>query len=362
MKLTKIILLIAPLTFFGASLSFSQDAKPEDTKAADDTINSEPADIKAADSTAAEKPVPDSSDSGFKHNSPKAAMYDDGVTTFTNTRVKYQITATDNAKIDKSFYKVNEEAEQEYKAPFPVLKEGPQKIQYYSIDKMGNREQEKNLAVTVDNTPPVAMVKTDKPVYQAENRYFVSPDYLFTVMAKDSASGAGLIQYSVDGNSYSSYSASFKIKDLKEASLKIRSSDNVLNTTDSFSFQLKEGEETAGKAAADIFAFTIDDQAPSVEIKPDGELKQKDGKNMALASYRYTISAQDAGAGLSKIYYRIDKAEAWVLYEKPVEFSIYGEHRIEAMAVDNVGNSSAPVSLSLTVDIVPPDTNDTVAE
>jgi hypothetical protein len=48
MKLTKIILLIALLTFFGASLSFSQDAKPEDTKAADDTINSEPADIKAA--------------------------------------------------------------------------------------------------------------------------------------------------------------------------------------------------------------------------------------------------------------------------------------------------------------------------
>lgn len=353
MRKTKISILCAVLfVVFAASVSFSQN-----TPAAEDR-SAEAADTKAPGVSSVE------ADKNFQYSATQAAMYDDGNTLYANALVKYELTAVDNALPDKSYYGVivdkTRGEEIEYTEPFELHEEGKNTIEYYSVDKIGNKEAKKQYGVTVDNTPPVARLKADRPIYQAsDGTYYISNAHLFSVTAEDALSGVGSIQYSTDGTNYTEYTNAFSVSDGNSSTLKVRTADNVLNTTENFFFvnTTDEGEE---ETETDELAFTMDAEGPEVVITPDKEiLEQRDGRGVVLSDYRYEITATDNGSGVAKIYYRLDKAEAWEPYEKPVELSIYGEHRIEAMAVDNVGNTSIPATMLVFVDLVPPEAETT---
>ncbi|MDR3237579.1 MAG: hypothetical protein LBT84_03665 [Spirochaetia bacterium] len=350
-KKTSILFIILSV-LLAASVSFSQNTPATEDKSSDS------GDAKAP----GVKPV--EANEYFQYSATKAAMYDDGVTLYANALVKYELTAIDNALADKSYYNVKvvntSNGEVEYSAPFELHDEGKTTVEYYSVDKIGNKEQKKQYGVTVDNTAPTSKVKTDKPIYEADGKYYVSPNHLFSVNTADTSSGVGKVEYATDGQNYQEYTKAFNIADTSEATLKIRSTDNVLNVTDNFFF-INSKEKTEVELAGSTIALTIDNTAPEIAIIPDKEIESRDGKNIVLEDYKYTISATDEGSGLAKIFYRLDKAEAWEPYVKPIELSIYGEHRIEAMAVDNVGNTSVPISLHVFVDVVPP-TAETTAD
>ncbi len=347
MRKNKVSILLSILfVFFAASVSFSQNTPAAEDRAADAADSQIPA-VQGVDA-----------DRNFEYSATKAAMYDDGITLFANALVKYELTATDNALADKSYYDVILEnaagSETEYTVPFELHEEGASVIEYYSVDKMGNRELKKQYSVTVDNTAPAAKLKSDRAIYKADGKYYVSGSQLFSITAEDALSGVGTIEYSTDGATYQEYVKAFSVPAADEATIKVRSWDNVLNSTEHFFFvnETADGEE---EIAGEDLVLTVDNEAPAVVITPDKEIvEQRDGRGIVLEDYRYEITASDEGSGLAKIFYRLDKAEAWEPYEKPVELSIYGEHRIEAMAVDNVGNASAPVTLLVFVDLVPP--------
>jgi len=351
MKKNNISLLTALiLTLFISSFSFSQDAVTDDRPIVTED--------KAAD-------VEGKKEAGAKtaeYASVKAAVYDDGLATYINSRVKYDITATDNALTDKSFFKVNESPEATFEKPFNLETEGKNVITYYSVDKMGNREKDRSMEVTVDNTPPVTMVKSSMPVYKGGEKLFISSTYLFSITSQDNSSGPGTIDYSLDGQTYKPYDASFSITGTGEAVMKVKSSDNVTNTTETFTLILNGTENEPLTVQGNSATLTLDNTAPAVDIKSAMEPKPVDGKNIVNASNKYEISAGDDGSGVATVFYKIDKAEKWIPYTKAIEFSIFGEHRIEAMAVDNVGNASTPVSLTIFIDVVPPDVKDTTAE
>lgn len=352
MRKNKLSILFAVLfVLFTASVSFAQN-----TPAAEDRSAELPdSQVPAVSSVKADK--------NFHYSAAQAAMYDDGVTLYANALVKYELTATDNALPDKSYYDVivdkTKGEEVEYMEPFELHEEGKNTIEYYSVDKIGNKETKKQYSVTVDNTAPSARLKSDKPIYEAGGKYYVSNTHLFSITAEDNMSGVGSIEYSVDGSNYAEYVKAFTITEANDATIKVRSHDNVLNTTNRFFFMnsTANGEE---EIESEDLVLAMDAEAPEVIITPDKEiLEQRDGRGVVLSDYRYEITASDSGSGLAKIYYRLDKAEAWEPYEKPVELSIYGEHRIEAMAVDNVGNASVPVTLLVFVDLVPPEAETT---
>ena len=340
------ILFAVLFALFAVSASFSQN-----TPASEDRYS------ERADSRVTEVQPVGASDY-FRYSATKAAMYDNGVTLFANALVKYELIAIDNALPDKSYYNVRianaATGDTEYAAPFEIHDEGKASIEYYSIDKIGNREQRKQYGVTIDNTAPISRIKADRPIYEADGKYYISNAHLFSINSEDSASGVGVIQYSTDGSSYQEYVRAFNINETGVATLKIRSADNVLNTTDNFYFLNSTATTKEQEIDSATLILTIDNMPPMVEIVPDKAMEARDGRNIVLEDFRYTITANDAESGLARIFYRLDKAEAWEPYVKPVELSIYGEHRIEAMAVDNVGNASIPVALHVFVDIVPP--------
>ena len=343
-KRTSILLIILSVFLF-ASVSFSQNTPAAEDRSAD-----------AVDTRApGVKPV--EANEYFQYSATKAAMYDDGTVVFANALVKYELVAVDNALEDKSYYNVKigtaSSGDVEYAAPFELRDEGRTTIEYYSIDKIGNREQRKTYVVTVDNTAPVSRVRTDKPLYEADGKYYVSNSHLFSITSTDNLSGVGRIEYTTDGQNYQEYVRTFNVPEATNSVLRVRSTDNVVNVTDTFIF-VNTANNTEIETTGLELAMIVDNTAPEVTITPDRPMEFRDGRNIVYENFRYTIEATDDSSGVARIFYRLDNAKAWEPYERPVELSIYGEHRIEAMAVDNVGNASIPVALHVFVDIVPP--------
>ncbi|HAN77220.1 MAG TPA: hypothetical protein DCQ31_05315 [Bacteroidales bacterium] len=103
-----------------------------------------------------------------------------------------------------------------------------------------------------------------------------------------------------------------------------------------------------------IFEIYADGLAPQSAIAL--ETKNKffaKGTNFYGKDLVVHISSKDAGAGLSKIYYSIDKA-AYIEYTAPFEYDKEGLHTISYYAVDNVGNAAEPGQTTFTVDRTPP--------
>ncbi|HPK45843.1 MAG TPA: hypothetical protein PLV62_12750, partial [Spirochaetota bacterium] len=104
----------------------------------------------------------------------KAVSFNNGVNTFVNSKVKFELIAKDNIATDKILYKLDAGNELEYKEPFTIYDEGKHTISYYSIDKVGNKEDMKTFKVIVDNTPPVVNVAVSAPVIKSGDKLYAS--------------------------------------------------------------------------------------------------------------------------------------------------------------------------------------------
>ncbi|MGQ9843784.1 MAG: OmpL47-type beta-barrel domain-containing protein [Spirochaetota bacterium] len=286
----------------------------------------------------------------------KAVSFNNGVSTFVNSKVKFELTSKDNVATDKILYKLNADNELEYKEPFAIYEEGKHLISYYAIDKVGNKEDPKSFKVIVDNTPPVVNVSVSAPVIKSGDKLYASKNFTFVVEAKDTLSGVQSVEYSIDKSNYQPYLTPFTIPADGDISLSIKAMDNVTNFTDKYTLIAKDENGNPINLADGNVSIFVDNKAPVVEIRPDKELLDKNGRKVATADYTYTISASDAESGLSSILVRLDGKGEFKTYAGTIKLDTNGDHLIEAKAVDKVGNVSPVAVLSVFVDIIAPDT------
>ncbi|MCX7998070.1 MAG: hypothetical protein N3A69_03840, partial [Leptospiraceae bacterium] len=62
-------------------------------------------------------------------------------------------------------------------------------------------------------------------------------------------------------------------------------------------------------------------------------------------------------SGIAKILVKVDDATEFVPYVEELSFNTSGEHKIQAKAIDNVGNESDVVTVTFLYDIKPPQTS-----
>lgn len=286
----------------------------------------------------------------------KAVSFNNGVSTFVNSKVKFELTSKDNVATDKILYKLNADSELEYKEPFSIYEEGKHVISYYAIDKVGNKEDPKSFKVIVDNTPPAVNVSVSAPVIKSGDKLYASKNFTFVVEAKDTLSGVQSVEYSIDKSNYQPYLTPFTIPADGDISLSIKAMDNVTNFTEKYTMVAKDENGNPINLTDSNVSIFVDNKAPIVEIKPDKELLDKNGIKVATADYSYTISASDAESGLSSILVRLDGKGEFKTYTGAIKLDTNGDHLIEAKAVDKVGNVSPVAVLSVFVDIIAPDT------
>lgn len=284
----------------------------------------------------------------------KAKTFYDGVNTYVNSKVKFKLTTSDNFYADKVMYKINDGAEVEYTEEFSLTEEGKQTVSYYGVDKIGNKEDVKFFRAVVDNTAPEIIVSPVEKIVLIDGKYYTSQNNTFTITTTDKLSGVNAVMYTLNGTDYSEYATSFTFSTNGDTTFRCSAEDNVANKSTKFKIVLpNENGEYEVQEVSDLQLF-VDNTKPTVKITPNKEFMDKKGKKVASRDFKYAVSAEDSESGVAAIYYRIDGKGEFVPYEKEIEFQTNGNHFIEAIAVDKVGNKSEVVVLSLYIDIIPP--------
>ena len=96
-------------------------------------------------------------------------------------------------------------------APFAIAAEGAHRIDYRSIDYLGNLEPVKSLLVTVDNLPPESVVEIGEPQYQNGDLLYVSGSSPITLTAEDALVGVAYTEYRIDSGVWNTYSESISL-------------------------------------------------------------------------------------------------------------------------------------------------------
>jgi hypothetical protein len=153
------------------------------------------------------------------------------------------------------------------------------------------------------------------------------------------------------------YLKPFSINSLKPVNVSVAAEDRVGNLTKKYVTKIVDEDGNVLAESIDDIEIAVDNTAPVVTITPDKEFFMKDSTKVASKDYKYSIAAADEESGVKAIYYRINSRSEFILYTGAIQFNSNGWHKIEAIAKDNVGNTSKAAVLDVFVDIIPAQTN-----
>lgn len=359
--------------FFGivfATTSFSQDIETEekdtveitdDTTTEDTTTEDITTDEVTTDTTTEDTTAGDTAETTATTEmtttapvAEKAKTFFDGVDTFANSKVKFRLSITDNFLAEKVFYQINNGQETEYQGEFNLADEGKYTINYYGVDKIGNKEYQKSLHVIIDNSAPTTSITTQDPIILKNGIYYISRHNSFTINSEDTLSGVNNIAYSMNGTDFFNYATTFNFYVDGEAELKINTEDNVTNKTNKFKIKLADASGNISATEQESVKLFVDNKPPVVTVNANKEFFTDKGRKVAAKDFKYAVTATDNEAGVKQILVRVDGKGSFIPYDKEIEIKTNGEHFIEAKAIDLVGNTSNTVILPLFVDIIPP--------
>ncbi len=356
-----IVCLIVGLAVY--PLAYSQQPVPSEEKTATEQPQQkaaeQPADKAATQSPAVTdaKQEPEAAKVSVVTTSSQAAIYVQGLNMYVNPKVKFKLSATDNIYSDKIEYKIDNGEVKVYAEPFNVEQEGPHAISYWGIDKIGNKEDAKSYKFIVDATAPTIIVTSNQPLMRQGDKIYVSKDFRFKVDTRDDISGMKTVEYSINGTDYVPYREPFAIPSDGQVNLKVRATDNVLNTQESFVLKLVDQAGNPVELKESAVAMQTDNVAPKVEIKCNQQFIDKGGVKVVSNTAKYTIEATDEASGVATIFMRVDGRGDFIPYTSELMFNTNGEHSLEARAVDKAGNLSPVSILQVYVDTIPPVSN-----
>jgi hypothetical protein len=309
----------------------------------------------ATSERAAEKPVeikPATADNQVGN------IYNDGKTTYATSQAKFELTATDNiSNLDYIEYKINDAYQfSVYGHPFSLEKEGPHKITYRAVDRVGNREEDNVFNVIIDNTGPQVNFALNKAPIVIDGKRYLAPGTKLEIRATDNYSGVKSVEYSTNGSDWQPYKDGILLDKPGAAQLKYRAIDNLGNKSENLSgfSTTTPGQGASPEDLAVINSLYVENTPPVVMITPAKRWISIDGKKYAMRDNTYLVEAQDSESGVANIFIKIDNAPEWQIYSGKLSFQTEGPHSIEAKAVDKVGNESQPVKVDFIVDDNPP--------
>ncbi|MGE0078651.1 MAG: hypothetical protein AB7S48_12395 [Bacteroidales bacterium] len=232
-----------------------------------------------------------------------------------------EINATDqDAGLNKTFYSVNGEPYKEYNDPIVFDKEGAYELRVYSVDNIGNKEEEVVRKFIIDSTPPISTLSTEGDRYED----ILSGRSLIQITATDSF-GVKDIRYSIDSSEFKIYTKEIQTARIKEGE---------------HSVQWFATDKVGNKESIQTFTFFVDKTPPMVFEEILGNSYMIGNKEFSSGRSQLKVAAVDNKSGIKEIYYSLNNGE-FNKYIKPVVLSdIMGTMNVKSYAVDNVNNRS----------------------
>jgi hypothetical protein len=217
-------------------------------------------------------------------------------------------------------YSINGGALTEYRNPISLNQEGEYHIRFFSLDNVGNREDENELVMVVDLTPPVTGIAFEGSKYND----VLSARSAIVLTATD-AVGVNSTHYRIDAGNETRYSKPITLAGIAEG-------EHVLEW---YSTDVVGNAETPR-----TYKFFVDKTPPMVFEEIIGNTYMVAGKEYSSGRSQLKIAAVDNKAGVREVYYSLNNGE-FARYERPVYLSdILGAVTIRSYAIDNVGNRS----------------------
>lgn len=123
-----------------------------------------------------------------------------------------QLVANDvGVGVDKIFYRLDGGEWQVYSEPFPLPDKSVVRMEYYSVDKLGNKEPQRALTLYLDIQPPVTRIVAGDPHYYADDGKLWATSHTPFALVSEDESGAANIFYRIDGGEWRAYTGEFTI-------------------------------------------------------------------------------------------------------------------------------------------------------
>jgi hypothetical protein len=252
---------------------------------------------------------------------------------YVSPKTSIKIEASDNKSgLDRIEYAFGSEMFTVYNNPIILPAAAKTTITMRAIDRKGNVSPLKYQSVQVDAKAPQSKNSISGNIYKNANLIYVTPESKITLAASDDLSGNKGIRYIMDSAEETQYNAPFSVSGDGRHVIRYFAKDNVGNVEDT----------QALVVVVDTTSPKIIETFSSAASKNDESKIVKVPKSTSLF-----LAAQDNAAGVTELWYSIDKKRD-VKYVSPIVFDYKGTYTIDIKCKDNIGNKTEK---SITIEV-----------
>lgn len=246
--------------------------------------------------------------------------------------------STDNLSgVAATYYRIDSGRWLKYHRPISLerVQDGPHALEFYSEDRVGNREDEDVFPFYLDNTPPIMITDVLGDKFVVGGKVFFSGRTKLKITAVDNHSGVKSVQYRIDKGDFQEYTEPFYMPNTQG-----------WHTVNYFAVDSTENL-TSGKDRERFYEYRmkvdriyVDLTGPTIDYSLKGRSFERNDTVFISPETLVTLKGHDEESELKYLAYAID-GDAWEkTYEGPfnLEGLVSGEHRIEFFGYDNVGN------------------------
>lgn len=247
------------------------------------------------------------------------------------------LTFEDNLSgVKETYYRFDEEDYRLYngeKLKMAHLIDGEHVLNYFSIDQVGNKEEDKKFEFYFDKTAPITVADVLGDRYIVDDKIYLSGRTKMKLTAVDNKAGVKEIRYSIDGKEFEIYDEPFYLPSVSGNHLiRYYSLDNLSNqTTGKGGSGFEEYKHNVSKVYLDL-------TGPTIDYDYIGNKFSTRDTMFINSSTKINLTAADAESGMQYISYSLDGVSEESRYEGPFAIDQSGFHGIEIFSYDNVNN------------------------
>jgi hypothetical protein len=242
----------------------------------------------------------------------------------------FKLSANDDySGVKHSKYKFNKSRIKKYLkegVSFTSLKDGDNYLEYYSVDNVRNKEDDKRFDFVIDGTAPKTSFEIDKDMFLSpKNIRYVSKRSVVTIKANDERAGVDKVMVNLNNTSYNEYTAPIKLDNMrrKKNTLYYKAVDKVKN-----------------RAKPKYFSFHIDENAPMHKWYSNSVSIIREDTIYIKNSSKIRIRADEVGkikSGIKEIKYSVN-AGTDEMYNKSFVFKDRKFNKLVVNVWDHVNN------------------------
>lgn len=233
--------------------------------------------------------------------------------------------------VDQTYYTLDDGQPTEYDGPIrgSALSEGSHTLVYHSVDRVSNREEQKEFSFYVDKTPPRVMEEITGNTFTASGREYFSGRNKLKFISMDNKAGVKEIRYSINQGPYKTYERPITLSESGNLSITTIAVDKVNNQ--------KKTRKLTNRSNASYVDLT----GPSLSHHFEGPVFRHGDSTYLAPSTTVHLHGEDQESGFKKMEYATGGNSRAVEYSQPFSLERERHYTVRYMGYDNLDNRSS---------------------